>query len=68
MLSHYEETNRFLVGRRGNLIHSLRHPKERIMRRKNLILSNPTVQRFPIPQYAKMRSSRPQKARAQDDA
>ena len=33
-----EEANRLLVGRRGNLIHPLRHSEERIMRRENLIL------------------------------
>jgi len=33
-----EESNRFLVGRRGNLYHPLRHSEERILRRENLIL------------------------------
>jgi hypothetical protein len=32
-----EEVNRFLVERRGNLIHSISHSKERIVRRENLI-------------------------------
>ena len=32
-----EEVNRFLVERRGNLIHTISHSKERIVRRENLI-------------------------------
>jgi len=33
----FEESNQLLVGRRGNFIHSIRHPEELIMRRENLI-------------------------------
>jgi hypothetical protein len=45
-----------------SLIHPLCHSEERLVRRENLILSDST-----IPQCLKMRSSRPQKTRAQDD-
>ena len=43
-----------MVGRRGNLIHPLRHSEERIMRRENLILKSIYEEKKP----KKMRSSR----------
>jgi hypothetical protein len=55
---HCEE--RFM--RRGNLIHPLRHCEERFMRRGNLILYS-----FYEEKNLKMRSSRLQKTKPQDD-
>ena len=37
-LRHCEESNRSLVGRRGNLIRLLSHSEERLVRRENLLL------------------------------
>ncbi|WP_218112169.1 hypothetical protein [Atribacter laminatus] len=47
LLRHCEESNRFLVGRRGNLIRYLCHSEESGVfagRRKNLIIFNTTIQ------------------------